>query len=370
MRALVVIALLGSVSHARAEQATTDERSILLQEQFQAMMTDPSFQKQARHLAKPLEAMMAEAEQLQVALSDPSFQKEAKRVIEPLKALITDPKFQKQGERVVEEMKALMVDPAFQKEFQRIAKPLMAVIARPDAREAERILDQMQVVMADPKFQKQAERASEPLLEMMSSEELQEKVKSTIEELDVVVADPKFQLEATRIAEPVMAMMAGAQQFGEVFADPSFQQEAERMAGQIEGLIKSPASSKKSLASVLLAGTPASIARRTPTQRRVVMDEGEKLKGAVKWFDTEKGFGFIERGDGEGDVFVHQTEIYAEGFRSLAEGEEVEFTMKEGSNGKMAAADVTGPDGAYVQGAPRPPRDNSFDDDEVSEDGW
>mmetsp|Transcript_60832 Transcript_60832/g.94589 ORF Transcript_60832/g.94589 Transcript_60832/m.94589 type:complete len:151 (+) Transcript_60832:47-499(+) len=131
---------------------------------------------------------------------------------------------------------------------------------------------------------------------------------------------------------------------------------------------------EEQLASLLLAGAPSLVVRARLPQRKILMDEGEKLKGAVKWFNTEKGFGFIERDDGEGDVFVHQTAIHAEGFRSLAEGEEVEFYLKEGNNGKMAAADVTGPDGAYVQGAPRPPRDNSWgddgDDDEVSEDGW
>jgi len=129
---------------------------------------------------------------------------------------------------------------------------------------------------------------------------------------------------------------------------------------------------EKQLASLLLAGAPSLVVRARLPQRSILMDEGEKIKGAVKWFDTEKGFGFIERDDGEGDVFVHQSAIHAEGFRSLAEGEEVEFYMKEGNNGKMAADDVTGPDGAYVQGAPREPRgDNSWgDDDEVSEDGW
>jgi len=76
--------------------------------------------------------------------------------------------------------------------------------------------------------------------------------------------------------------------------------------------------------------------------------------GTVKWFDVKKGFGFLIPDDGTDDIFVHQTAIHAEGFRSLAEGEPVEFTtMEDPSNGKIKAQNVTGPMGAYVQGAPR-----------------
>jgi protein lin-28 len=72
-------------------------------------------------------------------------------------------------------------------------------------------------------------------------------------------------------------------------------------------------------------------------------------------FNTQKGFGFITPDDGSGDIFVHQTAIQAEGFRSLAEGEPVEFkVVTEG--GRTKAVDVTGPDGADVQGAPFQPK--------------
>mmetsp|Transcript_21731 Transcript_21731/g.25879 ORF Transcript_21731/g.25879 Transcript_21731/m.25879 type:complete len:126 (-) Transcript_21731:196-573(-) len=73
--------------------------------------------------------------------------------------------------------------------------------------------------------------------------------------------------------------------------------------------------------------------------------------GTVKWFSTEKGFGFIVPDDGSPDVFVHQTSIKAEGFRSLADGESVEFdTETDPSTGKTKASIVTGPGNTNVQG--------------------
>ena len=58
--------------------------------------------------------------------------------------------------------------------------------------------------------------------------------------------------------------------------------------------------------------------------------------GTVKWFNDAKGFGFISRTDGA-DVFVHHTAIRAEGFRTLAEGQQVEFDIVEGPKGLQAA---------------------------------
>jgi cold shock CspA family protein len=79
---------------------------------------------------------------------------------------------------------------------------------------------------------------------------------------------------------------------------------------------------------------------------------GGKASGTVKWFDSTKGFGFLVPDDGSPDVFVHQTAIYKDGFRSLAEGEAVEYQITTKDNGRIQAIDVTGPDGAYVMGAP------------------
>ncbi|MDF0480421.1 cold shock domain-containing protein [Vagococcus sp. PNs007] len=62
-------------------------------------------------------------------------------------------------------------------------------------------------------------------------------------------------------------------------------------------------------------------------------------QGKVKWFNNEKGFGFIEI-DGHDDVFVHFSAIQGDGFKSLEEGQEVEFSVVDGDRGPQAA-DVT-----------------------------
>lgn len=78
-----------------------------------------------------------------------------------------------------------------------------------------------------------------------------------------------------------------------------------------------------------------------------------KLTGKVKFFDTKKGYGFITPDNGGDDIFVHQSAIYAPGFRSLGENEPVEFDIAEDERkqGKKFATNVTGPNGSYVQGS-------------------
>ena len=61
----------------------------------------------------------------------------------------------------------------------------------------------------------------------------------------------------------------------------------------------------------------------------------ERETGTVKWFNSEKGYGFIEREDGP-DVFVHYTAIQSEGFRTLQEGQQVEFAVEQGPKGPQA----------------------------------
>jgi cold shock CspA family protein len=115
-----------------------------------------------------------------------------------------------------------------------------------------------------------------------------------------------------------------------------------------------------SVSALVVLPTPrlaATAARRALVTRM----DGEPVSGKCKWFNVEKGYGFIALDGEDKDVFVHQSDIYAPGFRSLAEGEPLEFRLiTDERTGKVKAVDVTGPDGAYVQGAPKEPRDDYY----------
>ena len=65
----------------------------------------------------------------------------------------------------------------------------------------------------------------------------------------------------------------------------------------------------------------------------------EMAQGTVKWFNTEKGYGFISQEGGE-DLFVHWSEIQMDGYKTLDEGAKVEFEVTQGDNGKLQASNV------------------------------
>jgi cold shock protein len=79
-------------------------------------------------------------------------------------------------------------------------------------------------------------------------------------------------------------------------------------------------------------------ARLNQSARLEVQGEREmQMEGTVKWFNEKKGFGFIQRPDGGGDVFVHYSDIMGNGFKTLLEGEKVEFELVSGDKGDKAS---------------------------------
>ncbi|XP_052191234.1 glycine-rich protein 2-like [Diospyros lotus] len=77
------------------------------------------------------------------------------------------------------------------------------------------------------------------------------------------------------------------------------------------------------------------------------MEETQRSSGTVRWFSAQKGFGFIGPDNGGEDIFVHQTEIRSEGFRTLREGQRVGFVVDPGEDGRSRAVDVVGLAGSY-----------------------
>ncbi|KAL6757803.1 putative nucleic acid binding protein [Haematococcus lacustris] len=82
----------------------------------------------------------------------------------------------------------------------------------------------------------------------------------------------------------------------------------------------------------------------------------ERHRGSVKWYNNTKGYGFVTPEGGGEDLFVHQSNINAPGYRSLREGEPVEYDVEPGLDGRQKAINVTGPGGVAPQGAPPKPR--------------
>jgi len=105
----------------------------------------------------------------------------------------------------------------------------------------------------------------------------------------------------------------------------------------------------------------------------------EALRGKVKWFNNAKGFGFIENGDG--DVFVHYSVIESDGFRSLKDGDEVDYEIQRGPKGLQAVrvsktkgltdsveASSTSEDRASIEAAPVAPSEQESDSTRISSD--
>ena len=74
--------------------------------------------------------------------------------------------------------------------------------------------------------------------------------------------------------------------------------------------------------------------------KQIFQEQGMRTTGKVKWFNDAKGFGFITPDNGQKDCFVHYSAIQGSGFKSLAEGDRVEFEIVQGQKGPQAA-DVT-----------------------------
>lgn len=83
--------------------------------------------------------------------------------------------------------------------------------------------------------------------------------------------------------------------------------------------------------SLVVEGTPA-----TPSGKPAKLEERPLPTGAIKWFNAEKGYGFIIPDEGGNDIFVHHSNISMDGFRTLAEGQKVEFETGEGRKGPEA----------------------------------
>lgn len=77
--------------------------------------------------------------------------------------------------------------------------------------------------------------------------------------------------------------------------------------------------------------------RGRKTASKIASKGRSALRGKVKWFNNQKGYGFITRDDGSGDVFVHYSSVLGDGFKSLAEGDSVEFEVVDSDKGPKAA---------------------------------
>jgi len=97
-----------------------------------------------------------------------------------------------------------------------------------------------------------------------------------------------------------------------------------------DGIVSPKSSGKTQEKEKPVSGASRILCQRPPGVRNV-----SRIKGKVKWFNNAKGFGFIGRDDGP-DVFVHYSAIQSEGYKSLQEGDDVEFEIVQGQKGPQA----------------------------------
>jgi CspA family cold shock protein len=93
---------------------------------------------------------------------------------------------------------------------------------------------------------------------------------------------------------------------------------------------------RSSTSSAIFVLAPAVVALSTRRVRRTLAVEENMATGTVKWFNDDKGFGFITPEDGGKDLFVHHSDIQSDGFRSLQEGAKVNFEVGSGDKGPKA----------------------------------
>src|SRR2546423_4598651 len=93
---------------------------------------------------------------------------------------------------------------------------------------------------------------------------------------------------------------------------------------------------RSSTSSTIFVHAPAVVALSTRRVRRTLAVEVNMATGTVKWFNDDKGFGFITPSDGGKDLFVHHSDIQSDGFRSLQEGSQVNFEVGSGDKGPKA----------------------------------
>lgn len=112
------------------------------------------------------------------------------------------------------------------------------------------------------------------------------------------------------------------------------------LAGSLLKILQVPMTTLSPSGHILSDERLATLRDLSESEGNVVVNVSEqRCKGIVKWFNNQKGYGFIGRDDGA-DVFVHYSAVLTDGYRSLTEGDQVEFEVEDGPNGRPQASKV------------------------------